>query len=131
METLTEGPDRTADAKVRWPWRLLAILCALILGLFVGGFTAGAIEGIDSPRCEEVESGAAERPEDGECSDTGETQKSIANVTGIAGSAFAALAVFALFAFGFTGRRHWLRRSGKLLAVALVTLALTFLVTRL
>lgn len=123
--------EASTESKVRWPWRLLAIICALILGLFVGGFTAGVIEGIDSPRCEEVESGEAERPDDGECSDTGETQKSIANVTGIAGSAFAALAVLALFAFGFTGRRHWLGRFGKLLAVALVALALTFLVTRL
>jgi hypothetical protein len=110
--------------------RILAIIAALILALLSAGFAVGSIDSIDLPTCGEVDSGEAEPNEDGECSDTGKTAKSIADIIGIGAAVAFVLATLSLFAFGFTGRgRPWLRRTGILAITGLALLALTFAVT--
>ncbi len=109
--------------------RVLAVIGALILGLFVGGFIAAVIDGYDIPTCEQVRSGEEPASEDNECADTGETQNSVSNVTGTLAAAAAALAVISLFLFGVTGNREWIRRFLFLLVAGLVIFGLTALIT--
>lgn len=111
--------------------RVLAVIGALILGLFVGGFTVAVIDGYDIPTCEQVRSGEEPPSADGECADTGESQNAISNVTGTISAGAAALAAICLFLFGVTGRREWTRRFVTLLVAALVAFGLTAAITNL
>jgi hypothetical protein len=110
---------------------VLAIVAALILGLFVAGVTIAAVDALDIPTCEQVRSGEEPPSEDGDCADTGETANAASNVTGLIGTALGILGTLALFAFGFTGRHPWLRRTLVLIAAALAMFGLTAVITRL
>ena len=107
--------------------RVLAVIGALILGLFAGGFAAAVIDGYDIPTCEQVRSG--EEPPADKCADTGETQNSVSNVTGTLAAAAGALAAISLFMFGVTGNGSWTRRFVTFLIAALAIFGLTAVIT--
>ena len=109
--------------------RVLAVIGALILGLFAAGFTVAVIDAYDVPTCEQVRSGEEPPAEDNECADTGETQNQVSNVTGTIAAGLGILAAISLFLFGVTGNRPWARRCVILLVAAVLVFGATAAIT--
>jgi len=108
--------------------RALAIIVALLLGVFAVAFAIAVVDGYDIPTCGEVRAGEAQ-PHDGDCADTGKTANAASNVTGSIAAGLGLLSVVALFLFGVTGNRPWVRRFVVLLVAGVVVFGLTALIT--
>ena len=91
------------EEKASGGWRALGVLLALALA-FAGAVMIIAMAEIsDTPTCDDVISGAAALPADGECFDGSSGQKAVSLVLGFPSGALAGIGAVAAFFFAVTG----------------------------
>ena len=98
-------PAASADQKPSGGWRALAVLLALALA-FASAVMVIAMSDIGStPTCEDVLTGQAALPSDGECFDGSSTKKTISLILGWPSGVLAGLAALLAIYFAATGLR--------------------------
>jgi hypothetical protein len=115
-----------AEGKATGGWRALGIVLALALAFACAVMVIAMADIGETPTCDDVLSGEAALPEDGECFDGSSTQKTISLILGWPSGVLAGIAaVLALF-FAATGRQG--RLVLQLTGAAVVLGALSILI---
>jgi hypothetical protein len=127
----TPAPNPAAPPKATGGLRTLAVLAALVLGLFSAVLLGVAIDNASIPTCDAVRSGDAEPTDNGDCIDGTKFQDVSSDVLIIGSAALLVLGCIAVLIFGITGRRQpWLRRSAFLLGAGVVLFGLASVISR-
>ena len=99
----------TGEEKASGGWRALGVILALALAFACAVMIVAMVEIGDTPTCDDILSGAAALPSDGECFDGSSGQKTVSLVLGFPSGVLAGIGALAALFFAATGR------SGRLL----------------
>jgi hypothetical protein len=105
-------------------WRALAVLGALVLAFACAVMIAVMVDIGSTPTCDDISSGQAAVPSDGECFNGSSTQKTISLVLGWPSGVLAGIAAALLLSYAITGRRGRLAVQGIGLALIMGVLSI-------
>ncbi|HLM30153.1 MAG TPA: hypothetical protein VK326_00655 [Solirubrobacterales bacterium] len=119
-------PPPTTEERGGAGWRVLAVILALALAFACAVMVVAMVDIGDTPTCDDVLSGEAAVPSDGECFDGSSTQKTITLILGWPSAVLAGIAALVALFFTFTGRQG--RLVLQLTGAAIVLGALSILI---
>jgi hypothetical protein len=119
-------PPPTREDRAGGGWRVLAVILALALAFACAVMVVAMVDIGDTPSCDDVLSGEAAVPADGECFDGSSTQKTISLILGWPSAVLAGIAALVALFFTFTGRQG--RLVLQLTGAAIVLGALSILI---
>ena len=119
-------PPPTTEERGGAGWRVLAVILALALAFACAVMVVAMVDIGDTPTCDDVLSGEAAVPSDGECFDGSSTQKTISLILGWPSAVLAGIAALVALFFTFTGRQG--RLVLQLTGAAIVLGALSILI---
>jgi len=119
-------PPPTTEERGGAGWRVLAVILALALAFACAVMVVAMVDIGDTPTCDDVLSGEAAVPSDGECFDGSSTQKTISLILGWPSAVLAGIAALMALFFTFTGRQG--RLVLQLTGAAIVLGALSILI---
>lgn len=119
-------PTAGEDEKASGGWRALGVVLALALAFACAVMIVAMGEIGDTPTCDDILSGEAALPADGECFDGSSAQKTISLILGWPSGILAGIAALMALYFAATGRRG--RLLLQLTGAAIVLGALSILI---
>jgi hypothetical protein len=119
-------PPPTREDRAGGGWRVLAVILALALAFACAVMVVAMVDIGDTPTCDDVLSGEAAVPADGECFDGSSTQKTISLILGWPSAVLAGIAALVALFFTVSGRQG--RLVLQLTGAAIVLGALSILI---
>ena len=98
-------PAPAEEGKATGGWRALGVVLALALAFACAVMIVAMADIGETPTCDDVLSGEAALPEDGECFDGSSTQKTISLILGWPSGVLAGIAALLALFFAATGRQ--------------------------